>query len=103
MENENKVGTFDYDKYEEKDLFFSSGIKTFSVGIFQWELRKGRKFRSDNDLKKSKAQVRVTMAMDDFERGMKVVEHVTKRLNDNTYDGKASVKTSSYAKKYNIQ
>lgn len=103
MENENKVGTFDYDKYTFSDLFHTSGIKTFSVGIYKWELRKGRVFRSQRDLKKSKAVVRVTINMTEFDQGKKVVEHVTERLNNNTYDGKASVNANAYAKRNNIQ
>lgn len=103
MEKKIKIGTFDYDKYGEESLLHISTAKTLSVGIYKWELKKGKMFRSQSDLKKSKAFVRVTMDIAKLKQGMKVVEHITQRLNNKTYECKASVNANAYAKKNNIQ
>lgn len=103
MEKKIKIGTFDYDKYDKESLLHISTAKTLSVGIYKWELKKGKMFRSQSDLKKSKAFVRVTMDIAKLKQGMKVVEHITQRLNNKTYECKASVNANVYAKKNNIQ
>jgi hypothetical protein len=78
------VGKHDYDK--ENAMTESGWNKTFSVGIFKWELKGNGK-----SMKKGKAVVRVSGLVDNKEKVFDFCENVVKDLDANLWDGRKSV------------
>jgi hypothetical protein len=78
------VGKYDYDK--ENAMTESGWNKTFSVGIFKWELKGNGK-----SMKKGKAVVRVSGLVDNKEKVFDFCENVVKDLDANLWDGRKSV------------
>lgn len=78
------VGKHDYDK--ENAITESGWNKTFSVGIFKWELKSNGK-----SMKKGKAVVRVSGLVENKERVFEFAENVVKDLDANLWDGRKSV------------
>lgn len=60
--------------------------KTFSVGIFKWELKGNGKA-----MKKGKSIVRVSGLVEDKDKVFDFAENVVKELDGNTWDGRKSV------------
>lgn len=78
------VGKHDYDK--ESAITESGWNKTFSVGIFKWELKSNGK-----SMKKGKAIVRVSGLVENKEKVFEFAENVVKDLDANMWDGRKSV------------
>ena len=78
------VGKHDYDK--ENAITESGWNKTFSVGIFKWELKSNGK-----SMKKGKAIVRVSGLVENKEKVFEFAESVVKDLDANMWDGRKSV------------
>ena len=78
------VGKYDYDK--ESAITESGWNKTFSVGIFKWELKSNGK-----SMKKGKAIVRVSGLVENKEKVFEFAENVVKDLDANMWDGRKSV------------
>jgi hypothetical protein len=78
------VGKHDYDK--ENAMTESGWNKTFSVGIFKWELKGNGK-----SMKKGKAVVRVSGLVENKEKVFDFCENVVKDLDANLWDGRKSV------------
>lgn len=78
------VGKHDYDK--ESAMTESGWNKTFSVGIFKWELK-----GSGKSMKKGKAVVRVSGLVENKEKVFEFCENVVKDLDSNLWDGRKSV------------
>ena len=78
------VGKHDYDK--EAAITESGWNKTFSVGIFKWELKNNGK-----SMKKGKAIVRVSGLVVNKEKVFEFAENVVKDLDANMWDGRKSV------------
>ncbi len=78
------VGKHDYDK--ENCLAETGWNKTFSVGIFKWELKNNRK-----SMKKGKTIVRVSGLVTDKEKVFAFAENVVNDLDANLWDGRKTV------------
>lgn len=78
------VGKHDYDK--ESAITEIGWNKTFSVGIFKWELKSNGK-----SMKKGKAIVRVSGLVENKEKVFEFAENVVKDLDANMWDGRKSV------------
>jgi len=78
------VGKHDYDK--ENSLSESGWNKTFSVGIFKWELKNNGK-----SMKKGKTIVRISGLVTDKEKVFAFAENVVNDLDSNLWDGRKSV------------
>lgn len=78
------VGKHDYDR--EKAITEGGWNKTFSVGIFRWELKKKGK-----SMKKGKAIVRISGLVDNKEKVFEFAQNVVKDLDANLWDGRKSV------------
>ena len=78
------VGKHDYDK--ESAITESGWNKTFSVGIFKWELKSNGK-----SMKRGKAIVRVSGLVENKEKVFEFAENVVKDLDANMWDGRKSV------------
>ena len=78
------VGKHDYDK--ENAMTESGWNKTFSVGVFKWELKGNGK-----SMKKGKAVVRVSGLVENKEKVFEFCENVVKDLDANMWDGRKSV------------
>lgn len=76
------VGKHDYDK--ESAILCRN--KTFSVGIFKWELKNDGK-----TMKKGKAIVRVSGDVSNKEKVFEFAENVVKDLDANIWDGRKTV------------
>lgn len=81
------VGKFDFDK--EKCITESGWNKSFSVGIYKWELK-----GSGGSLKKGKILVRVTGLVEDKERVFETAQNIVMQLKCGTWSGKKSIKVS---------
>lgn len=78
------VGKHDYDK--ESAITEGGWNKTFSVGIFRWELKNNGK-----SMKKGKAIVRISGLVANKEKVFEFAENVVKDLDANMWDGRKSV------------
>lgn len=78
------TGKHDYDK--DNSLAGSGWNKTFSVGIFKWELKNNGK-----EMKKGKAIVRVSGPCVKADEVFKMAERVVLSLNNNVWDGRKTV------------
>lgn len=75
------VGKHDYNKE-----IIPGPQKTFSVGIFKWELKKDGK-----SMKKGKTIVRVSGLVTDKEKVFNFADNVVKDLDANLWDGRKSI------------
>lgn len=82
------VGKYDYDKPSPPPK--NTWHKTFSIGVFQWELRSNGK-----EMKKSKTKVRVGGRNENWKLMIEMAEKVVKALEANTWDGRTKVVVSS--------
>jgi len=78
------TGKHDYDK--ENSLSEAGWNKTFSVGIFKWELKSNGK-----SMKKGKIVVRVSGLVEHKERVFDYAEKVVKDLDSDSWDGRKTV------------
>lgn len=78
------VGKHDYDK--ENSLSDSGWNKTFSVGIFKWELKSNGK-----SMKKGKTVVRISGLVENKEKVFDFAENAIKDLDSDMWDGRKSV------------
>lgn len=78
------VGKHDYDK--ENSLSDSGWNKTFSVGIFKWELKSNGK-----SMKKGKTIVRIYGVVENKEKVFDFAENAIKNLDSDMWDGRKSV------------
>ena len=78
------VGKHDYDK--ENSLSESGWNKTFSVGIFKWELKSNGK-----SMKKGKTIVRISGLVENKEKVFDFAENAIKDLDSDMWDGRKSV------------
>jgi hypothetical protein len=78
------VGKHDYDK--ENAMTESGWNKTFSVGVFKWELKGNGK-----SMKKGKAIVRISGLVENSIKVFEFCENVVKDLDDNMWDGRKNV------------
>jgi len=78
------VGKHDYDK--ENAMTESGWNKTFSVGVFKWELKGNGK-----SMKKGKAIVRISGLVENSTKVFEFCENVVKDLDDNMWDGRKNV------------
>lgn len=78
------TGNHDYDK--ENSLSEAGWNKTFSVGIFKWELKSNGK-----SMKKGKIIVRVSGLVENKEKVFDYAEKVVKDLDSNLWDGRKTV------------
>jgi len=76
------VGSHDFDE----DIIDTAWNKTFSVGIFQWQMASSCKF-----MKKGKAKVRVSGLVTDKERVFQVAHGIVAKLDAGNYDGPKTV------------
>ena len=79
------VGKHDYDR--ENNLSSMGWDKTFSVGVFKWELKNNGK-----EMKKSKAIVRVSGLCSNANEVFKMAECVVAALDNGDWDGRKTVK-----------
>lgn len=79
------VGKHDYDK-ESAEKFASWGGKTFSVNIFQWQLKSNGK-----EMKPTKCVLRVHGKTSEKEKVFSLVESWIKILDEGQWDGRKSV------------
>jgi hypothetical protein len=77
------VGKHDYDK---EGAIIAGWNKTFSVGVFKWELKNNGK-----SMKKGKIIVRVSGLVSNKEKVFDFAENVVKDLDSNLWDGRKSV------------
>lgn len=77
------VGKYDYDK---EAAILSGWNKTFSVGIFKWELKNNGK-----SMKKGKAEVRVSGLVVNKEKVFEFAENIVKDLDAGMWDGRKTV------------
>jgi hypothetical protein len=77
------VGKHDYDK---ESAILGGWNKTFSVGIFKWELKNNRK-----SMKKGKTIVRLYGLVTDKEKVFAAAERVVNDLDAGVWDGRKSV------------
>ena len=78
------VGKHDYDK--ESALTESGWNKTFSVGIFKWEIKNNGK-----SMKKGKIIIRISGLVENKEKVFEMAESVVKKLDEGNWDGRKSV------------
>ena len=78
------VGKHDYDK--ENSLSDSGWNKTFSVGIFKWELKSNGK-----SMKKGKTVVRISGVVENKEKVFDFAENAIKDLDSDMWDGRKYV------------
>lgn len=78
------VGKHDYDK--EKSLSEGGWNKTFSIGIFKWELKGNGK-----SMKKGKAVVRVSGDVINKEKVFNMAEKVVEILDKGKWDGRKTI------------
>ena len=78
------VGKHDYDK--ENSLSDSGWNKTFSVGIFKWELKSNGK-----SMKKGKTVVRISGLVENKEKVFDFAENAIKDLDSDMWDGRKYV------------
>lgn len=78
------VGKHDYDK--ENAMTDSGWNKTFSVGVFRWELKNNGK-----SMKKGKIIVRISGLVTDKDRVFDMAEQVVKQLDSGIWSGRKSV------------
>lgn len=78
------VGRYDYDKPSPPGK--KAWHKTFSVGIFQWELRANGK-----EMKKGKTKVRIGGKNEKYQLVLEKVDQVIKALDTNTWDGRKNL------------
>ena len=78
------VGKHDYDK--ENSLSDSGWNKTFSVGIFKWELKSNGK-----SMKKGKTVVRISGVVENKEKVCDFAENAIKDLDSDMWDGRKYV------------
>ena len=78
------VGKHDYDK--ENSLSDSGWNKTFSVGIFKWELKSNGK-----SMKKGKTVIRISGLVENKEKVFDFAENAIKDLDSDMWDGRKSV------------
>ena len=78
------VGKHDYDK--ENSLSDSGWNKTFSVGIFKWELKSDGK-----SMKKGKTVVRISGVVENKEKVFDFAENAIKDLDSDMWDGRKYV------------
>lgn len=78
------VGKYDYDK--SKALTELGWNKTFSVGIFAWELKGNGK-----SMKKGKSIVRISGLVENKEKVFNFCEQVVQSLDANDWDGRKNV------------
>ena len=79
------TGKHDYDK-ESAEKYASWGGKSFSVNIFQWELKSNGK-----EMKRGKCKVRIHGNYADMEKVWVISESVVKALDENNWDGRKSI------------
>lgn len=80
------VGKYDYDK--EKALKFASyDVETFSINIFQWELKSNKK-----SMKAGKGVVRVIGEPRKKEQAFKMAEDIVVALDNGHWNGPKTVK-----------
>ena len=84
------VGKHDYDK-ERAEKFASWEGGSFSVNIFQWELK-----NSGKEMKKSKCVVRVSGRNVDKEKVFELCDKIVKDLDNNMWDGRKTVSIRIY-------
>lgn len=82
------VGKHDFDK-ESADKFASWNVKTFSVGIFQWQLKSNKK-----EMKRGKCLVRVEGKPSDAQEVFNQAEKIVALLDGNKWVGKKKVTIS---------
>ena len=78
------VGKHDYDK--ENSLSDLGWNKTFSVGIFKWELKSNGK-----SMKKGKTVVRISGLVENKEKVFDFAENAIKDLDSDMWDGRKYV------------
>ena len=78
------VGKHDYDK--ENSLSDLGWNKTFSVGIFKWELKSNGK-----SMKKGKTVVRISGVVENKEKVFDFAENAIKDLDSDMWDGRKYV------------
>ena len=78
------AGKHDYDK--ENAITESGWNKTFSVGIFKWELKSNGK-----SMKKGKAIVRVSGLVENKDKVFAEAERIVKLLDAGQWDGRKTV------------
>jgi hypothetical protein len=79
------VGKYDYDK-SEAEKFSACGGKSFSVGIFKWELKS-----SGKEMKRGATVVRVHGAPDYMKYVFETVESIIRDLDRNEWVGKKNI------------
>ena len=77
------VGKHDYDK---ESAIIEGWNKTFSVGVFKWELKS-----DGRSMKKGKTILRVFGLVSNKEKVFEFAENVVKDLDVNLWDGRKSV------------
>ena len=79
-------GKHDYDEQKARRFASLSGRLTFSIGIFQWELKANGK-----TMKKGKTVVRVKGSTSEQTKVFTKAEEILLQLDDGTYTGKKSI------------
>jgi hypothetical protein len=80
------VGKYDFDKISATKFSNGTNIKTFSIGIFKWEMKSKSK-----EMKRSKSEVRVTGSVNNRQSIFDMAENVVKLLDSNEWDGRKTV------------
>lgn len=78
------TGKHDFDK--DNSLSEGTWNKTFSVGIFKWELKSNKK-----SMKKGKCIVRISGLVENRENIFQFAENVVKDLDNDMWDGRKTV------------
>ncbi len=80
------AGKHDYDKDEALKYATNSNCKSFSVGVFKWELKSNGK-----EMKKGRVIVRVSGLTTQVNQVMWMSENVVKLLDEGMWDGRKTV------------
>ena len=87
------VGKHDYDKHKAKEFATYSVFVTFSIGIFQWEMKANGK-----EMKRGPVKVRVRAFHKDFDRAVEVADRIVRELDEGVYEGPMKVDVKSVVK-----
>lgn len=72
--------------YDKENALVNGGNKTFSIGIFKFELKKNGK-----SMKKGKTVVRISGLVEDKEKVFAFAENVVNDLDNGVWDGRKTV------------
>jgi hypothetical protein len=80
------VGKYDYDKDSAEDFASHHFFKSFSIGVFRWELK-----NNGNSMKRGKVAVRVSGPITKKKDVFEMADNIVKALDAGDWDGRKTV------------